>query len=138
MIQRYAIDGPVVVVPARAALLLEKALKLDDFRMQHRGRDDQVDAVLTAWHAVAMQYVDEARDAATSRIGSSLAPASEVPAPLESVVLLGASEVARDVGVTTRAVTLAANGGRLRGELFGGRWWFRPEDVRAWAETRAA
>ena len=138
MIQRYAVDGPAVVVPARIALLLECHYRMDRLRMDVRGRDPELDEVLNAWHAVAMQWSPETGSENGSVTGTEVAGASEPVAPSEAVEQISASEVANQFGCTTRAVTKAAAERRLRGQFVAGRWLFHPDDVAVWAATRAA
>ena len=137
---RYSIDVPTALVPARVAAILEQAYPLHELRAKARSRGDiEAHETLLALHAVAVQYVTELEaDVVASRIGSALDTRSEVGAASTSMNLMGASEVARAAGVTTRAVTLAAQHGRLAGQTVGGRWWFQPAAVAAWLATRAA
>lgn len=135
MIQRYAIDGPAVVVPARIALLLERHYRMDRLRVDVRGRDAELDGVLSAWHAVAMQWTPEHSG---SGAGTEVVTDPEPVAPSEAVELISASEVANRCGCTTRAVTKAAVERRIHGRQVAGRWLFHPNDVVAWIATRAA
>jgi hypothetical protein len=50
----------------------------------------------------------------------------------------GSSAVAARLGLSSRAVRLAAQSGRLPGELVDGRWVFDEADVEAWARRRGA
>jgi hypothetical protein len=129
---RYAIDEPAVIVPARIALLLEHHLRLKEFRYTMRGSDAELDAVLSAWHSVAMMW------SPTSANGSAVDAPPEAPSPSTSMRRLTAADVAERVSCTTRAVRLAATEGRLRGEFVGGRWWFAERDVPVWTASRAA
>ena len=45
-----------VIVPARTAALLAKLLDLDRRRVEWRGSDAEVDAVLVAWREVALSF----------------------------------------------------------------------------------
>ena len=136
MIQRYAIDGPAVIVPARIALLLERHYRMERLRLEVRGRDAELDGVLAAWHAAAMQW-SPGSDAG-SDAGTEMAGGSEPAGQSDPVDPISASEVARSCGVSPRAVTKAASEGRLRGRLVAGRWTFHPDDVAAWVAVRAA
>lgn len=138
MIQRYAVDGPAVVVPARIALILESHYRMDRLRMEVRGRDRELDEVLSSWHAIAMMWSPETGSEVGSVPGTEVVGSSEPVAPSEAVEQISASEVANQFGCTTRAVTKAAAERRLRGRLVAGRWLFHPDDVVAWAATRAA
>lgn len=126
---RY-IDGPAVVVPARVALLLEKRLRLNDLRIEVRGRDRELDQVLSAWHQAALAYVNQ--EVGTDRgthPGTGQEPASH-SGPMT------AADIARTLGLTTRGVRKAATAGRLEGRYEGGQWRFTPEDAARWAATR--
>jgi hypothetical protein len=136
-VSRFAVDGPAVVVPARIAYLFEKHFELERLRREWHGRDHELDVVLLSWHAVALQYVDTARATASGN-GSSMASTAEAAAPSEVVAAVDSSEVARAAGITSRAVRLAAEEGRLPGKRVAGRWWFTPEDVAAWQAARAS
>ena len=127
------VEGPAVIVPARVAVMLEYRLPLDDLRVQVRGKDVELDAVLLALHTAALMYVEATRDELTSAVGSGVAAVSEVPA--RSTVMT-TSEVACTADCTTRAVTLAAVKEQLLGAKRDGRWWFEIDDVAAWVATR--
>ncbi len=133
-VSRYVVDGPVVVIPAKIALLLERTLKLDELRIRVRGHNAEIDDVLSAWHAVAMQYTDEV---------SASDPGSRNDRPPEAgrestQKPLTAQQVADRAGVADRAIRLAASEGRLNGRYDGGQWRFDPIDVAAYLATRRA
>jgi hypothetical protein len=131
MIQRYAIDGPVLLVPARIAALLERHYKMHELRLSARGWDTQLDAVLAAWHAIALQWIDDSTRNAS-------ATGSEVAADAEPVgaLMLSTATVAALASCTPRAVRLAAAEGRLVGCKSAGRWVFDRVDVKAWTSSR--
>lgn len=135
---RFTIDGPVVVLPARICAVLESELDLDALRLKARsGRDIVVHDALQAIRAVALQYVEEVRQEVASDTRSTHLPAQEV-APRSESMLFGTRQVAAQAQLSPRAVTLAARNGRLRGALVSGRWWFDESDVALWLASRAA
>lgn len=127
---RYAhLDG-VVVVPARSAFILERALGLNEFRIAHRGQDAELDQVLSALHQAALAYPNKIlRSDRGTHPGTGQEPASHSG-------VMTASDIARTLGITTRAVRRAATDGRLTGRYEGGQWRFTPEDAARWAATR--
>ncbi len=131
VVRGYSIDGPVAFVPARIALLLERTFGLDSWRINVRGRDPELDAVLASFHAVAMQY-DPAKTT-TSDCGSSSDTGAEV---VRSSPELTTTAVADLFDITPRAVRLAASNGQLKGRHVGGQWRFNHHDVNAWAAAR--
>ena len=132
VVNRYATSGPVVVMPARVAALLERALRLNDLRIDVRGRDREVDEVLQAWHAVALQFIDDTREQRRFRV-----PGTVGDVPRNSSDNWDANEVAARLHLTPRGVRIAATKGQLHGvKDDAGRWWFEPEEVAEWATRR--
>lgn len=127
-----------VVLSARVCAVLVHELDLDTLRRRARSnRDSTVYDALQSIHAVALQHVEEVRQEIASDTRSTVAPEPEVAARSDSMKL-GTSAVATQARVSARAVTLAAQKGRLRGALVGGRWWFDESDVASWLASRAA
>ncbi len=116
-----AIHGPGVFVPARIAAGLERALRLDEYRMRVRGADRQLDEVLLAVHVCALQWSVERRSVDDQRTLSDR---------------WTTEEVAARVGITRHAVAAAAKAGRLVGERIDGRWTFEPDMVAIWRSNR--
>jgi hypothetical protein len=134
----YAFDGPVVVLPARVCAVLEEEIDLDRFRKLFRDRGDlETHDALQAVRAVGNMHNETVAAAANipSDARTPVAPESEVAARSEAMVF-GSDDVASVAGISSRAVTLAASRGRLRGVLVSGRWWFNPDDVVTWLATR--
>ncbi len=121
-----------MVVPARVALVLERAFDFNKLRVRLRGHDAEVDDVLLALHVAALRFTEAAAGELPAN-GSTLARSSEVPAGL---TMMTASDVADVAECTGRAVTLAATEHRLDGVKLGGCWMFRVDEVAAWAATR--
>ena len=132
MIGEFAIDGPLLVIPGRAALLLVRALKIEEVRVAVRGSDatGQVDAVLSSWlEVVQAERLRRLQNFAGSDCGTELA--QSVPQPSSSAVMTTA-DVAQLHGVTTRTIRKAAAKGSLRGVRYGRGWTFAPDDVALW------
>jgi hypothetical protein len=133
---RFAVDGPAVIVPGRLALLLERHLRLDRVRLDVRGADAELDALLSSWHAVSLLYAERAVPASGQR-GSSVDPTPEAGRRSDPMKdLLSAQDVADAVDVSSSAVRLAARQGRLAGQKVDGEWSFHRHDVAAWVATR--
>ena len=122
-----------MVVPARVALVLERAFDFNKLRVRLRGQDPEIDDVLLGLHTAAAGFVNRQTEAVASDCGSTVAPSSEVPS---GSTLMTASQVADVAGCTERAVTLAATTGRLDGLKLAGRWMFRVDEAAAWVATK--
>ena len=125
----HGIDGPAVVVPARVAAWLQSRAGLDRLRIDNRGVDPEVDAVLTALRVAALHW----RAAAT---GSD--PRKEPEGEAESVTWLTSAQAADSLGVGPRAIRLAIAEQRLPAERVGGRWLINREDVEHYRAARTA
>ena len=70
------------------------------------------------------------------------AASSELPMlgdsrPVPASCTVSSGQAARAIGVSARAVTLAAAGGRLAGHKDGaGRWWFSPSEIERFSRSR--
>jgi hypothetical protein len=127
----FVVEGPAVILPARIAAGLERALHLDEYRIRVRGHDRDLDEVLAAWHGSALHWAGSASEQARFRAQfPSLDDLRNLPDALT------AEDVAAHVNRTQHAIRKAAREGRLTGERIAGRWQFRPEDVAAWQATR--
>ncbi len=129
---RFAVEGAAVVVPGAIALVLERELKLNALRLEVRGRNRLLDAVLSDWHTVALMHADQV----ASDFGIAVAATPEV-ATCSQPTGMSTTQVADAVGCDPRTVRLAAKQGRLTGvRSVGGYWWYAIEDVAAWAARR--
>lgn len=133
---RYLIGGalPVVLVPARIARYLDRAV-LGELARQVRGQiDPELDAVLHAVSTAGSVYAAH-RDAAERGNAELPRPAPCAPSRHDS---LDAQAVAQRLGCSTRNVRYLALRGRLPGQRVGDRWIFDPEDVAEYAGRRSA
>lgn len=133
----FELEGPALVVPARLAARLAGAFGVERFRVEVRGRDDELDALLWAWREMVRREQQRALAAIDpgSECGTENVERSELGA---SSSMMTSRDVARLADCSTRAVTKAALAGRLEGEQLGARWLFSPAAVDGWIEGRVA
>ncbi|MBB6343777.1 excisionase family DNA binding protein [Nonomuraea muscovyensis] len=124
----YGATGPVVVVPGRVAAWLERHAQLGRLRIERRGQDPEVDAVLAALRQAAAAW----RSSATGT------PNTNQPEPVPLSPQMGTSSAADLLGITDRAVLKAIHEGRLPAERVAGRWLITREDVEHFRAGRAA
>ncbi len=129
MIGRFA-TGPAVIMPARVAVILHRALGVESVRLDLRGQDEELDGVLMSWCELAS--LERMKVLGGSVVGTSLG--DPVP-PAACLVEFNAKEVARMVGISSRTVRKAASRGTLVGS-FDGRWSFASEDVAVYVARR--
>ncbi len=129
MIGRFIVEGDALLVPARAAYLLDPILHIERERLRLRGHDQQIDAVLAGWRELSLRFE---RETLGTPSGTALADGVRAGA------LWTTTEVAERAGVSKRAVRKAVADGRIVGALFAGRWSFAPADVAAFLARRAA
>lgn len=91
--------------------------------------------VLEAWHAIALTY-RESIVPTSAPSGSDVDEEAEAPASSHPDGLTPGT-VANVVGVTTHAVRLARDDGRLVRLLVDGGRLYHPYDVAAWVATRS-
>ena len=108
-VARYAIDSPSVVIPACVVVLLERELNLGRIRLAVRGQDQEIDAVLNAWHAIAMQYERNP----SSVCGHSVAPNADIVGSSRPDGFT-AKQLARLHGVDPRTIRRYAEAGQSR------------------------
>lgn len=115
-------EDAVVVLPARAAALLDRLLDLRQLRVKLRGNDPQIDSALLGL-ALAAEHARAARGtslaAPASGRGRTSAEAAEAAATSSSV---SSSRAAVALGISPRAVRLALAEGRLSGRKVDGTW----------------
>ena len=139
-------QDPIVTLPARTAALIESVWPaIDEVRTAMRGRNDEVYAALLAIRMASLHVRARSEHALRAERGSTCACSDLTGTPVADVSehaasssrqVVTSSDVARRAGVTTRAVLLARQRDRLRGELVGGRWRFDETDVAVWMATR--
>lgn len=115
--------GPEVRISGRVAAFLNHYARLDDFRRDNRGRDQELDAALVALHLAA----DEWRRQATST-ATGTTPAVE-PEPATPSETMSTSTAAARLHITERAVRKAIDSGRLNASKVDGRWRIHRDDL---------
>lgn len=125
----HGVGSPVVVLPGRVCAWLERYAKLNDVRIQNRGVDAEVDAVLVAVRLAALAW----RDAAT---GSPVAAKPEAPADLNQ--WFTTTQAGDKIGITDRAVRLAIKEHRLKASNIDGRWRIAREDIEHFKAAKQA
>jgi excisionase family DNA binding protein len=103
-------DGMVVVLPGRIAALLEQHAGLNRFRIEIRGRDPELDAVLLDLRLAALAW-------RTSATGTK-----EDVRPEPAASWLSTTEAAARVGVTSRAIRRAIAEQRITATRVGRSW----------------
>jgi len=107
----HGLDGPVVVLTARVCAYLNRYAGLDEFRINHRGTDPEVDGALVAMRTAQLFW----RKTAT---GTADAPH---PEPGRTSWYTTA-QAAVQLRITSRAVRKAIADGRLAATSVDGRW----------------
>lgn len=124
----HGVGAPVVVVPGRVAALLDNLLDLTRLRVEVRGQDAELDAVLVALRVAAANW-------RTTATGSPHPPAPEAAT---RSTWLSTAQAADILGVTDRAVRLAITEHRLNAQQIDGRWRISREDLEHFRAARAA
>jgi excisionase family DNA binding protein len=122
------VDGSVVVVPARVAAWLDQRARLSELRIQVRGADPEVDAVLVALRVAAVSW----RNSATGTDPRNQA-AAEPPS-----AWLSTTQAADELDMTDRGVRTAIASGRLNADRDGDRWRISREDFEHFRAARRA
>lgn len=125
----HGVDAPVVVVPARVCAWLERHARLNEVRVENRGADPEVDAVLVALRLAALTW-------RTSATGTPVAAKPEPATDLNQ--WLSTTQAADILYITDRAVRLAISEKRLPATQVNGRWRITREDVQHFAAAKAA
>lgn len=125
----HGVDAPVVVVPARVCAWLERYASLNEVRIQERGADPEVDAVLVAVRLAALTW-------RTTATGTAVAAKPEAPTDLNQWMSTG--QAAERLGITDRAVRLAIKENRLKATNLDGRWRITAEDLQHFTAAKAA
>lgn len=119
--------GEVVVLPQRVAAWLERNARLNELRVEVRGADPEVDAVLGAIRLAALAY----RTAVYGRDQGK-------PAEVEQPSVMSTQQVADQLHLHVRTIRLAIAEKRLRAEQVDGRWRVTREDFEHYRAARAA
>ena len=123
--------GEVVVVPARVAAWLDSR-GLSTLRVNARGADPEVDAVLAALHLASLHWRTSVRPEAAAEVAK---PQAEVASGL---TWMTTTQAADRIGIGDRAVRLAISEGRLSAEQIDGRWRIARDDVEHFRAARAS
>lgn len=124
----HGTNAEVVIVPQRVCAYLAARAGLEDFRLQHRGRDEEVDQVLLAMHVAALAW----RGTAT---GTRKAAAPELDA---NSGWLTTQQAANHLGITSRGVRKAINNSLLPATRSPeGHWRIRREDLEHYRQRKA-
>ncbi|MDP9466822.1 MAG: helix-turn-helix domain-containing protein [Actinomycetota bacterium] len=126
--------GPVVVVTARVAAWLD-ARGLSALRVNARGVDAEVDAVLAALHYAALSW-RTSLTSAQPEVEPEVAGPDVGDAP--GLAWVSSTQAADLLGITDRAVRLAMESGRLPAEKVDGRWRVAREDLEHFRAGRRA
>lgn len=118
--------GMVVIVPARIAALLNRHAGLERFRLNNRGADPELDAVLVAFRMAELTW----RNSVT---GTARAAEPELDANYQ---WLSTTQVATITGITDRGVRAAIKRGDLKAECTDGRYRISREQLAHWRAIR--
>lgn len=125
----HGVGAPVVVVPGRVCAWLERHARLNEVRIENRGVDAEVDAVLVALRLAALSW-------RTSATGTPVAAKPEATADLNQ--WLSTTQAADILYITDRAVRLAISEKRLPATQVNGRYRIAREDIKHFAAAKAA
>ena len=120
----HGLDGPAVIVSARAAAWLNRHAGLDQFRTEHRGEDAEVDSVLVAFRIAELKW----REAVTGT--KEAAPAEQ------KREWMSTTQAATQTQVGGRAIRKAIERNRLKATWVDGRWRIRHEDLAHYQANR--
>ena len=129
----HGLDAPVVIVSGRVAAWLLSRAGLEEYHRTHRGVDAELDQVVIALKLAALVWRERNTGADP---GTRTADTTGQPAP--SPQWLTTTGAARALGIGTRAVRKAIQGGRLPAQWAGGQWWLDREDVAHYRARRSA
>ncbi len=115
----HGLDGnPVVILSARMCALLARHAGLDEFRISHRGVDQEMDATLQAMRAAATAW----------RSSTTGTPDAVKPEPPRSSWMT-TTQAAAQLQITARGIRKAIDEGRLTATNADGRWRITREDL---------
>ena len=126
----HFVHGPnaeVVILPQRIAAWLERHARLNELRVEVRGADAEVDAVLAAIRLAALAY-------RTAVCGTDQGKQAEGEQPS----VMSTQQVADQLHLHPRTIRLAIAEKRLRAEQVDGRWRVTREDFEHYRAARAA
>ena len=114
----HGLDGPIVIVSGRVAAWLNRHAGLNQYRIDHRGEDGDVDSTLNALRLAELGW----REAATGT--------KEAAPPEPQRQWMSTSHAASQMRVGERAIRKAIYEGRLKATKNDqGHWRIRHEDL---------
>ena len=113
----HGLDGPIVIVSGRVAAWLNRHAGLDQFRIDHRGEDGEVDSTLVALRLAELKW----REAATGT--------KQAAPPEPESQWLSTNQAATRTHLGERAIRKAIYEGRLKATNSNGRWRIQFEDL---------
>lgn len=122
----------MVVVPGRIAAWLDRHAGLSRLRIEHRGQDPEVDAVLVALAVASAAWRSRAG------IGSDHGTEQAKQPSDQSRSLLTTADAAELLGISDRGVRKAILDGRLPAQRVADVWLVDREDVEHFKARRAA
>ena len=131
-------DGVEIGTPGWAADWLLRQTNLGKRRVELRGNDPAIDDWLAELTYCATAWRAARASGPASANGSSVEAVPEVQRTSISTAPFSVGQAAAVIGVSTRAVRLAATQGRLRAHKIDGRWLIERDDARAFRDGRAA
>lgn len=125
--ERYVLgEGQIIVLPARVCHFLIRYAHLEEFWREFRGRDAEIDAVMTAIRVGSLTWQKSAT-------GTVVAPKPELNTSSE---WLSTGQVADRLRMTDRGVRRACAAGRLQAVQVAGRWRITREAAEHFKTTR--
>lgn len=124
----HGVGAPAVIVPGRVAAWLELHAGLQRLRIDVRGTDPEVDAVLAALRLAALTW-------RSSVGGTDQGNSEEQQAPFPDMSTRAAAD---RLGMTERGVRQAITRGHLHATQVEGRWRITPENLAHYLAARAA
>jgi excisionase family DNA binding protein len=124
----HGVAGPCVILPARIAAWLESHAEINQIRLEARGVDPEVDAVLNAIRVAAMAW-------RTSATGT---PHAAEPEEMSESLWMSTTTAADKLDMTDRGIRQAIRENRLRATNVSGRWRINEEDLEHYRTARAA
>jgi len=120
----HGLEGPVVIVSGRVAAWLNRHAGLNEYRIDHRGEDPDVDSTLNALRIAELKW----REAVTGT--------KEAAPPEPQREWMSTTQAATQTRIGERAIRKAIDAGRLKAISVNGRWRIRREDLAHYQANR--